>query len=92
MVVAAVAAALFGFRPASSALAWIVVAYAVILGMSGALMNLPDLIADLSPFAHTTAMPLGDVTLTPLALLTALAVVLAVAVGTSFRRRDLEST
>jgi ABC-2 type transport system permease protein len=91
MVVAGVAAALFGLRPAAATLAWIVVAYAVVFGMFGALLNLPDLIADMSPFAHTTAMPLADLPLAPLALLTVLAAVLAITGSISFRRRDLES-
>jgi ABC-2 type transport system permease protein len=91
MVVAGIAAALFGIRPAVSTVAWIVVAYGFFFGMFGALLDLPDIITDLSPFAHTTPMPLADLPLAPLAVLAGLAVVLAVAGGTWFRRSDLES-
>ena len=91
MVVAGIAALLFGFRPAASALAWIVVAYAVFFGMFGVLLNLPEWVTDLSPFAHTTALPIAELPLTPLVVLAALAAVLAVAGGTAFRRRDIES-
>ncbi len=41
---------------------------------------------------RASAMPLADLSLTPLALLTGFAVVLAIAGAISFRRRDLEST
>jgi ABC-2 type transport system permease protein len=92
MVVAGLAAALFGVRPALSSLAWIVVGYGFFFGMFGALLDLPDVVSDLSPFAHTTPMPLADLPLVPLAVLIALAVVLAVAGGNWFRQRDLEST
>jgi len=91
-VVAALAAALFGFSPGASALAWIVVAYAVLFGMFGALLDLPSAVSDLSPFAHTTALPLTDLPLTPLGVLTLLAAALALAGAAAFRRRDLEST
>lgn len=91
MVVAGVAAALFGLRPATSALAWIVVAYAVFFGMFGALLNLPGWMLDLSPFAHTTAMPLADLPMAALVVLVVLAAVLAIVGSTGFRRRDLES-
>ena len=40
--------------------AWFVVAYAFFFGMFGALLDLPDVFANLSPFGHTTAMPLSS--------------------------------
>ncbi|GAB2648598.1 ABC transporter permease [Kribbella swartbergensis] len=91
-VVAVLAAALFGLRPAFSSLAWLVVAYAVLFGMFGALLNVPGWIVDLSPFAHTTAMPLAELPVAPLVVLAALAFVLALAGNTAFRHRDIEST
>ncbi|MFI7068428.1 ABC transporter permease [Kribbella sp. NPDC050124] len=91
-VVAGLTAALFGLRPGLAALAWIVVAYAVFFGMFGALLDLPAWVTDLSPFAHTTAMPLEDIPLAPLAILTALAAALALTGSTLFHHRDLEST
>ncbi|TDD30502.1 polyketide antibiotic transporter [Kribbella turkmenica] len=92
LVVAGFTAALFGVRPALSTLAWIVVAYAVFFGMFGALLELPGWVTDLSPFAHTTALPLADLPVAPLVVLAVLATILALAGGTGFRRRDIEST
>jgi ABC-2 type transport system permease protein len=58
--------------------------------MFGGLLNLPDWVLELSPFAHTAAMPLADLPFAPLAVLTAVAAVLAIAGSTASRRRDLE--
>ncbi|MFI6676823.1 ABC transporter permease [Kribbella sp. NPDC050470] len=91
-LIAGLTAALFGLRPALATLAWIVVAYAVFFGMFGALLDLPGWVTDLSPFAHTTAMPLADLPVTPLAVLTALAATLAVTGSTLFHHRDIESS
>ena len=91
MVVAGVAAALFGVRPSVSALAWIVVGYAVFFGMFGALLDMPSWVTDLSPFAHTTAAPLADLPAVPLLILAALAAALALAGSTTFRHRDIET-
>jgi ABC-2 type transport system permease protein len=90
LVVIGVAALLFGVRPGVSTVAWLVVAYAFFFGMFGALLNLPDVLADLSPFGHTIAMPLSSIEALPLIVLTALAVALTVAGSISFRQRDLD--
>ncbi len=90
LVVIGVAAALFGLRPGVSSWAWLVVAYAFFFGFLGALLNLPDGFARLSPFGYTTAMPLSSITALPLVVLTVLAAALTVAGGISFRRRDLD--
>jgi ABC-2 type transport system permease protein len=90
LVVIGLAAALFGLKPAASTWAWFVVAYAFFFGMFGALLDLPDIFADLSPFGHTTAMPLESIDLLPLAVLTVIAAALTVAGGLTFDRRDLD--
>ncbi|WP_406054552.1 ABC transporter permease [Kribbella sp. NBC_00889] len=90
LVVIAVAAALFGLRPGASTWAWFVVAYAFVFGFFGALLDLPDAFANLSPFGHTTAMPLSSIEAVPLILLTIIAAVLTAAGTTTFRRRDLD--
>ncbi|NIK59235.1 ABC transporter permease [Kribbella shirazensis] len=90
LMVVGVAAVLFGLRPGASSWAWLVVAYAFFFGFFGALLDLPDGFAKHSPFGHTTAMPLSSIEALPLILLTAIAAVLTVAAGISFRRRDLD--
>ncbi len=90
LVVIGVAAALFGLRSGVSTWAWFVVGYAFFFGMFGALLDLPGLFADLSPFGHTTAMPLSGIEPLPLIALTVIAVILTVAGSISFRQRDLD--
>ncbi|MEU8223693.1 polyketide antibiotic transporter [Kribbella sp. NPDC048915] len=91
LVVAGLAAALFGVRPSWSALAWIVVGYAAFTGLFGALLDLPAWVADLSPFAHITPSPLSDLEAAPLVVLAILAGGLAVAGSTAFTHRDIEA-
>jgi ABC-2 type transport system permease protein len=44
---------------------------------------------DISPFSHSPQLPGGDVSATPLILLTAIAAVLVVVGLSAFRRRDI---
>jgi ABC-2 type transport system permease protein len=90
LVVIGLAAAVFGLKPAASTWAWSVVAYAFFFGMFGALLDLPNIFADLSPFGLTTAMPLDSIEVLPLVVLTAVAAALTVAGSINFRRRDLD--
>jgi ABC-2 type transport system permease protein len=54
------------------------------------LSDLPALFADLSPFGHTTAMPLDSIEVMPLMVLTTIAAALTVAGSINFRKRDLD--
>lgn len=90
LVVIGLAAVLFGLKPTASTWAWAIVAYAFFFGMFGGLLDLPNIFADLSPFGHTTAMPLSSIEILPLVVLTALAAALTVAGSINFRRRDLD--
>ncbi|GAA1619656.1 exporter of polyketide antibiotics [Kribbella sancticallisti] len=90
LVVGGLAAALVGIRPGVAAGAWILVAYAVIFGMFGPLLDLPAMFADVSPFGHTTIMPLSSLRVLPLAVLVVVAGALVAAGRVTFRRRDLE--
>lgn len=90
LVVIGLAAALFGLRPAVSAWAWLLVAYAFFFGMFGALLGLPDVFNDLSPFSHLTVMPLTNLEALPLVALFAIAAALALVGGLLFSKRDLD--
>nr|MDT0656562.1 ABC transporter permease [Micromonospora sp. DSM 115978] len=81
-------AVLFGVAPKLSPLVWAVLAYAVTVGVLGALLRFPGWAYDLSPFGHTPRLPADDFTATPLIAVGGLAVVLVAAGLAAFRRRD----
>jgi ABC-2 type transport system permease protein len=90
LVVIGVTAALVGVRPAAATWAWVLVGYAFFFGLFGALLDLPALFTDLSPFSHTTVMPLANLEFAPLTVLTLVAAALTVAGSINFGRRDLD--
>ncbi|WP_433003408.1 ABC transporter permease [Kribbella sp. CA-294648] len=90
LVIIGVAAALFGIRPGWSVWSWLLVGYAFFFGMFGALLDLPDLIADISPFNHLTVMPLANLEAVPLAALAIIAAALLTIGRALFQHRDLD--
>lgn len=90
LVVIGVAAALFGIRPGWSVWAWPLVGYAFFFGMFGALLDLPDFIADISPFSHLTVMPLDQLDAVPLIALVVIAAGLITVGRALFQHRDLD--
>ncbi|ADB29591.1 Putative exporter of polyketide antibiotics- like protein [Kribbella flavida DSM 17836] len=90
LVVVGLAAALFGLRAGLAMWAWALVGYAFLFGMFGALLDLPAVFTELSPFSHLTVMPLDRIGALPLVTLSAVAAVLVLAGGLLFRRRDLD--
>jgi ABC-2 type transport system permease protein len=89
-VVLGVAAALFGVLPRIVPAAWALVAFGMIAGTFGPLLDLPDAVLELSPFAHPAGVPLEAVRPAPLLALTAIGVVGAAIGMLAFRRRDLD--
>ncbi|MEO3859883.1 hypothetical protein [Acrocarpospora sp. B8E8] len=90
-VTAGLAVALVGWLPRASALAWLVVAYAGVVGYFGAILQFPGWMHNLSPFGHIPRIPVEDFSWTPLLVLTTIATGL-IAVGLhGFHRRDLET-
>ncbi len=90
LVVIGLAAALFGIRPGWAVWVWILVGYAFFFGMFGALLELPDFVADVSPFSHLTVMPLAGLEAVPLIALAVIGAALLGAGRTAFQRRDLD--
>jgi ABC-2 type transport system permease protein len=90
LAMAGLTVAIFGLLPRwSVALSWAAFAVFLFLGMLGVLLDLPQVVLDLSPFTHTPAAPSVELTAAPLLALAAVAAGL-VGVGlTAFRRRDL---
>ena len=81
--------ALFGLVPRATALAWAYLALCLVIGMFGQLLDLPQWIADLSPFQHVPPYPAADLSVLPLAALTALAIGTTALGIAGFRRRDV---
>jgi ABC-2 type transport system permease protein len=90
-VVAGVVVVAFAFLPRRAAgVSWAVFAAVLIAGpMFGEMLNLPDLVMDLSPFTHVPRLPAASFDVLPLAILTAIAAALGAAGFAQFRRRDL---
>ncbi|MBK5249875.1 MAG: ABC transporter [Actinomycetales bacterium] len=89
LVLAGFALALLGWLPRAASLAWAVVAWAVFVGWIGALLDLPGVLAGLSPVHHTPAVPAESASAAPLLVMSLIALVTVVAGLVGFRRRDV---
>lgn len=86
-IIGAATVLLVGWLPRAAAAAWGLLVACVVLGQFGAILSLPTAVIDLSPFGHVPGV--GQVTAAPLAVLTAIAVGLAVVGLVGLRRRDI---
>ncbi|MEV7783292.1 ABC transporter permease [Kitasatospora sp. NPDC088351] len=86
------AAAVYGWLPRAAPLAWLVPAYAFVIGYLGPLLKLPDALNRLSPFGQVPRLPAAGMDWTPLAALTLVAAALLALGLAGFKRRDLELT
>ncbi|MEU2613084.1 ABC transporter permease [Micromonospora sp. NPDC007271] len=87
-VLAGLAVLLYGLLPRLASVAWAALAVCVLLGQLGAVLELSQWLLDLSPFTHTPQVLRDSWSPTPLWTLTVLALALAAAGLTAFRRRD----
>ncbi|NUL45052.1 polyketide antibiotic transporter [Cellulosimicrobium funkei] len=90
LVASGLALALFGFLPRWTVLAWLFVVWIALALFLGDLLRLPDWALDLSPFAHTPALPAQDAEAAPLAVMVTIALALAAVGIWGYRRRDLQ--
>jgi ABC-2 type transport system permease protein len=88
-VLTAVALLVFGVLPRWSAVAWAAPALCLVVLMVGQTLQLDQWLLDVSPFTHVPRLPGGEVTLTPLVTLAAVAVVLGAAGLAGLRRRNI---
>lgn len=91
LLAGAIAVALYGLVPRLAGLAWVPVVWASIVAFLGELLDLPQWARNLSPLAHTPMVPQADAEVTPLVVMTAIAVVLGVVGLAGMRRRDITS-
>jgi ABC-2 type transport system permease protein len=88
-VLVGVAAALYGLVPRAAVLAWALLAWAFVVAMFGALLDLPQWLQDLSPLEHSPAAPARATGVVPLAALLVVAAGFSVVGVAGLRRRDL---
>ncbi len=81
--------ALIGMAPERSALAWGALAGCGFLGQLGPILQLPDKVLRISPFANVPKFPGADLDIVPLAVLTTIALVLTAFGVNGFRQRDI---
>jgi len=81
--------ALIGMAPERSVLAWGVLAGCGFLGQLGPILQLPEKVLRISPFANVPKFPGADLDLVPLAVLLTIAAVLTAFGANGFRRRDI---
>jgi len=81
---------LFGVAGRLTVFAWVVLVGIIVVGEFGPLMRFPDWTLDISPFAHTPALPGGTFDVQPLVWLTLLSVGLSLTGLWAFRNRDLQ--
>jgi ABC-2 type transport system permease protein len=68
---------------------WAIFGVAVVLGLFGVLLRLPEAVRDLSPFSHLPTLPIQE--WFPLAAMTGVALALAAVAALALRRRDLRT-
>lgn len=88
-VIVALASVLLGVRPRLLALAWLPVAHAVVAGLFGPALRLPQWVIDVSPFSHVPRVPAESVLSLGLTLVTVLTVALLAVGVRAFLARDL---
>ena len=88
-VVVGISIALFGLVPRFNDAIWGILVAFFLLGQLGRILQFPQWSLDLSPFSHIPALPADDLTITPLVVLTLLALILAAVGLAGFRRRDV---
>jgi ABC-2 type transport system permease protein len=88
-VLTGITVAVFGLLPRQAMIGWNALVVFLVLGQLGSVLNLPQWMTDLSPFTHSPKLPGGELSATPLIVLTVIAGIL-LAIGLSaFRRRDI---
>ncbi|MGH9246613.1 MAG: ABC transporter permease [Acidimicrobiales bacterium] len=82
------AAALFGYLPRAVGVAWGALGALAFVGFLGPLVQLPDWVYNLSPLEHIPRLPVADLTVRPLVVLSAIAAGLVALGLAGLRRRD----
>lgn len=89
LVVTSIAVAAIGLRPSLWWVAWLVVAYSVLVGEFGPLIGLPEWTQDATPFAVTPAWPVESIAWVPMVGAVVVAAALIAGGLAGYRTRDL---
>lgn len=89
LIIGAFAMTLYGWWSRLSAVAWVVLGSALVFGMLGRILQLPQVLLDLSPYTHMAALPGGQIHWLPIVVEIAIAAALVVIGIIGFRRRDV---
>ena len=89
LVLVGLAVLLLGWAQRASAVAWAALGFAVVIGWLGGLLRLPDWVDGLSPFQHLPQVPVEDVAVAPLLVLTLIGLGLIAVGAVGYRRRDI---
>lgn len=88
-LVTALGVVCFAWSSRWAVLGWAVVVVAATLGQIGALLDLPQLVIDLSPYTHSPKMPHESFQPLPAVVLTAITVALLAVAWARYRTRDI---
>lgn len=88
-VLIGVTVALMGWLPQWSAVAWAALAFVVIVGLLGDLLQIPQWVRGISPFDHIPLLPAEPMQWLPIVALTAIGAILAGIGLFGMRRRDI---
>ncbi len=89
LVLSALGRLLYGLSPRLGVLAWLSLAFAVVVMLFGDLFRLPQWLQDLSPFEHLALVPAEPFRWPPVLALLAVAGLVSVAGQWAFARRDV---
>ncbi|MGH3456635.1 ABC transporter permease [Aeromicrobium sp.] len=92
LLLGALARLLHGVVPRVAYLAWVGLAFCVVVMFFGELLRFPAAVVDVSPFSHLALAPAEDVRWLPVLVVALVALVLSVVGQAAFRRRDVITT
>ena len=88
LLLGAIARLLHGVVPRLATLAWVGLAFCVVVMFFGELLRFPDAVLDVSPFSHLALTPAEDARWLPVVAVGLVALLLSAAGQVAFRRRD----
>jgi len=89
LIMGGLATAIDGWWPRLSAASWVALGLALVSGLLGRVLQLPQLLLDMSPYTHVPARPGGEMRWLPVVVELVIAAALMVIGVAGFRRRDV---